>query len=162
MKKDRKIFPKIRKNEKGMSLLESLPLILVLASLIGFLLGLWGMTHKSILHSIAARNNAFRVFNHRANLIYYSDTDKEEHSYLISGLRFFTVAEKPSGSDGFYAFTTPMRFPSEEPVNEPSQLHTTRIWEEGRIPINNEAILGTKQPWIMVAYGICLNSGCGE
>ncbi len=160
MEKDKKT---LLKNEKGMSLFESLPLILVLASLIGFLLGLWGMTHKSILHSIAARNYAFQKLNHRANLTYFDDsnnTDNVKHSFLETGLRFFAIGS--SGSDKkLYAFSTPMRFPAKELVNEPAQLHIKRIWESGKVPVGAETTLGTKEPWIMVAYGICLNSNCG-
>ncbi len=143
-----------------MSLLESLPLILVLASLIGFLLGMWGMTHKNSLHSIAARNYTFETFNHRSNLTYFNDVRSETHSYVASGLRFHAIGDGDGGT--LKALTTPVRFPATTTVSEPSELHTQRIWEDSRVPIDGEATVGTKLSWVMVGYGICLNSRCGE
>jgi len=152
-------------DESGFSLVEILPLIMVMASLIGFLLGLWGMVHKNILASIAARNYAFETFSNRSNLIYFNDlrgTSVNENSYEVTGLRFHGYGD--NSNNGISAFTTPYRFPAEEAVNEPVSLHTQKIWNSSLIPENGEAQdgNGTKNPWILVAYGICLSSECKE
>lgn len=162
MEKELKLLPFIKNKksaESGMSILESLPLIMALAGLIGFLLGLWGMTHKNILHSIAARNYAFETFNHRSNLTYFNDIRSQTHSYEQSGLRWHAIGD----NDGniLKALTTPMRFPAEDSVNESTQLHRVKIWDDSIIPVSGEATVGTKQPWILVGYGICLNADCG-
>lgn len=148
-----------KSKQSGMSILESLPLIMILASLIGFLLGLWGMTHKNILHSIAARNYAFETFNHRSNLTYFNDVRSETHSYELSGLRWHSIGDGDGST--LKALTTPMRFPAEENVNESSQLHRQRIWDDSLMPLGGEATEGTKRPWVLVGYGICLNAVCG-
>ncbi|MGH1468900.1 MAG: hypothetical protein ACRBBP_08495 [Bdellovibrionales bacterium] len=160
MRKGCKRAQKDQKNQQGMSMLESLPLILVLAGLIGFLLGMWGMTHKNTLHSIAARNYAFETFNHRANLTYFNDVRSVNHSYVASGLRFHAIGDGDGGS--LKALTTPVRFPASTAVSEPAELHTQRIWESSKVPVMGEATVGTKLSWVMVGYGICLNSRCGE
>lgn len=155
---------KSNKEEGGFSLVEILPLIMVMSSLIGFLLGLWGMVHKNILGSIAARNYAFETFNHRSNLIYFNDvrdTGTNKNSYEQSGMRFHGYGD--SQGFGIKAFTTPYRFPAQENVNEPPALHRQRIWSQSIIPDAGEGQEdgGTKSPWILIGYGICLNSDCG-
>ncbi len=151
---------KIKKNkESGMSLVESLPLIVVLASLVGFLLGLWGMTHKHVLHSIAARNYAFETFRNRANLMYFG-SGGPTHTYEQSEMRFHAVAESSNGS-GLKAFTTPIRVPAQNVQNDPVSTHREKIWEDAQIPRIGEAQLEANLPWVLVGYGICLNSRCG-
>lgn len=152
--------PSFEKNkESGMSLVESLPLILVMASLVGFLLGLWGMTHKNILHSIAARNYAFETFRHRSNLMYFG-TSAPDNSYEVSEMRFHAVGDGSGGT--MKALTTPMRFPERNVAGESAQIHRQRIWQDSNIPLVGEASVATKLPWVMVGYGICLNSNCGD
>lgn len=148
--------------EAGFSLVETLPLIIVMSSLIGFLLGLWGMVHKNILGSIAARNYAFETFNHRSNLTYFNDNRASQHSYEQSGMRFHGYGD--SENSGIQAFTTPYRFPAQEQVNEPPDLHRRRIWDQSIIPDAGEGQEdgGTKNPWILTGYGICLNTSCGD
>jgi len=153
------------KTEAGFSLVETLPLIIVMSSLIGFLLGLWGMVHKNILGSISARNYAFETFNNRSNLIYFNDVrgaDVNANSYEQSGMRFHGYGDS-SGSN-IRAFTTPYRFPAQEGnVNEPAELHRRRIWDQSIIPDAGEGREdgGTKSSWILVGYGMCLNAACG-
>jgi hypothetical protein len=151
--------------EAGFSLIETLPLIMVMSALIGFLLGLWGMVHKNILASIASRNYAFETFNNRSNLIYFNDVrtiGTNANSYELSNVRFHGYGESVSGGIG--AFTTPYRFPAEETVNEPPELHRNRIWNQTLLPDGGEGqdSAGTKSPWVLIGYGICLNSNCGE
>lgn len=148
--------------EAGFSLVETLPLIMVMAGLLGFLFGLWGMVHKNILASIAARNYAFETFANRSNLIYFSDMRGVKDSYEFTGLRFHGYGDNSGG--GISAFTTPYRFPAQENVNEPDDLHRQKIWSQALIPDQGEAQdgSGTKKPWILIGYGICLSSNCKE
>lgn len=149
-----------REKEAGMSLIESLPLIMVLASLIGFLLGLWGVSHKHVLHSIAARNYAFETFSHRANLTYFNDSRSVLHSYEESQMRYHAVGD--NSGDTLKALTTPMRFPAEASADSgPPILHRQQIWNESILPTAGEGTIGTKRPWVMVGYGMCLNADCG-
>jgi len=150
--------------EAGFSLVETLPLILVMSGLLGFLLGLWGMVHKNILASIAARNYAFETFNNRSNLIYFSDVRNSavnNNSYHITGLRFHGYGEQ-GATGGISAFTTPYRFPADTNTVEDTQLHTERIWDQSLIPAAGQAQdgTGTQLPWVLVGYGICLSSEC--
>jgi len=153
--------------EAGFSLVETLPLIMVMSGLLGFLLGLWGMVHKNILASIAARNYAFETFNNRSNLIYFSDVRNpavNNNSYHITGLRFHGYGERASSGNGISAFTTPYRFPANTNAVEDPALHRNRIWDLTLIPDAGEAQAGTgtQLPWVLVGYGICLSSECKE
>lgn len=153
------------RGEAGFSLVETLPLIMVMAGLLGFLFGMWGMVHKNVLASIAARNYAFETFSNRSNLVYFSDSRSlsvSRNSYEVTGLRFHGYGD--SAGSGISAFTTPYRFPAEENVNEPDDLHRQKIWNQALIPDQGEAQdgSGTKKPWILVGYGICLSSSCKE
>ena len=152
-----------REGEAGFSLVETLPLIMVMAGLIGFLLGLWGMVHKNILASIAARNYAFETFSNRSNLVYFNDlraSSTNLNSFQVTGLRFHGYGD--SSGNGISAFTTPYRFPAQATVNEPPDLHRQRIWNQALIPDAGEAQdgTGTQSPWVLVGYGICLSTEC--
>jgi len=157
-----KLLPE-KDGEAGFSLVETLPLIIVMSSLIGFLLGMWGMVHKNILASIASRNYAFETFNNRSNLVYFNDVRTlatNANSFELSGMRFHGYGE---GGEGIKAFTTPYRFPAQETTNEPPELHRTRIWSQAIIPDAGEGQEdgGTKSPWVLIGYGMCLDSNCG-
>jgi len=152
-------------SEAGFSLVETLPLIIVMSSLIGFLLGLWGMVHKNILASIASSNYAFETFNFRSNLMYFNDLRSNAvngNSYELSQVRFHGYGDSANSSIG--AFTTPYRFPAQSTVTEPPELHRVRIWNVSLLPDSGQGELdvGTKNPWVLVGYGICLSASCGE
>lgn len=153
---------KNKDSEKGFSLLEVLPLIIVITSLFAFLIGLWGMTHKHILHAISSRNYAFETFNHRANLTYFNDSRSVTNSYEESGLRFHASGD--GSGDTLKALVTPIRFPAEqERDNQNPDYHRRQIFNESIIPAQGEGTGdGTILPWVLVAHGICLNAGCGE
>ena len=112
---------KQKKSESGFSLVETVPILFVISSLIGFLLGLWGLAHKNVIGSISARNYAFETFNHRSNLIYFNDLRSESNSYERSNIRFHGYGDGDAGD--IRAMTTPFRFPAEE--NAVSYTHLT-------------------------------------
>lgn len=153
---------KKKESEKGFSLLEVLPLIIVITSLFAFLIGLWGMTHKHILHSISSRSYAFETFRNRANVTYFNDTRSETNSYEESGLRFHASGD--GAGNTIRALVTPIRFPAtEERDNQSTEYHRRQIFNESVIPAQGEGTGdGTVLPWVMVAHGICVNAGCGE
>lgn len=48
-------------NEKGMAVLEMIPILVVFVLFINFSLGFFGAIHSGILNSIASRNYAFET-----------------------------------------------------------------------------------------------------
>lgn len=158
-----KPIPKNRVKEKGMSLIETIPLILIMATLLTFLLGFWGVTHRHVLHSIAARTYAFETFRHRANLTYFVDQggDSSVH-YNVTKQRYHAI-RGANANEQFIAASIPIRFPtSNEIQGNRKEVHTNEIWNETRLPENGRAQVSASPVWVMVGYGICLSAGCGD
>ena len=65
----------------GTALLETIPLLVIFVILLGFAMGLFGIVHTAVLHSIAARTYSFESFRNRTNLQYF----REDGSGLILG-----------------------------------------------------------------------------
>jgi len=154
---------KNRENEKGMSLIETIPLILVMATLLTFLLGFWGVTHRHVLHSIAARAYAFETFRHRANVTYFVDQgfDTSKIFYNRTQHRYHAIRGVDNG-DSFIAASIPIRFPTSTNENNRVAVHTDDIWDPAKLPENGRSQVSASPVWIMVGYGICLTAGCGE
>lgn len=137
-------------NQRGVAVVEMLPLLAVFIILFGLTFGFWTAIHRGTLQSIAARNYAFEVINHRTNFVYHRDSssrglDGIRSYYRKNGYRFFAVVDKQSGS---------IRL---EPKERGINLFNADF---GSIP---ESRTGEKvNPiWLKVGYGICLNFDCG-
>ncbi len=172
-------------NSKGFAVLESVPLLLVLMMLLGATLGSWGLVHTAILNSIAARHNAFFILNHRPDLHYRRDFGPHEYpglSPLTADMRyyygnnqsrfFFVKSEKNSSGRNrtattrFVNFLNPQSkkeyYPEEQGFLKSAQQHNLLVTQESQMPARKIATQRVDPAWIMVGYGICLNSTCGE
>ncbi len=98
------------KNQKGIAVFESIPIILVMILLLNFSIGFFGVVHTGILNSIASRNYAFETFRHRADNKYFRS--KSELPYNKKGFRFHgTVSELTKQDDNrFVATSRPIDF----------------------------------------------------
>ena len=155
---------KDRKNEKGMSLIEILPILIVVTTLFSFLLGAWGIAHKHTLNSIAARTYAFDTLNHRANVTYFNDVRSEKNSYEQTESRYHGIGT--NNPQEFSAPIVPIRYSSNrEPARTGSvSLHIQRIWDglvERNVEIQAEPLANINHVWVTVGYGICINANCG-
>ncbi len=153
---------KSKKGQEGMSLIETIPLVLVLATLLTFLLGFWGITHRHVLHSIAARTYAFETFRNRANLMYFIDQGNDAGNQYSRTLHRYHAIRGASSTDNFIAASMPIRYPTSDTASNEPNVHTNEIWQPGRIPTEGRAQVSANPVWIMVGYGICLSAGCGE
>jgi hypothetical protein len=152
------------KNEKGFATVESVPLLIVFLVLSGFMFGFFGIIHSAILQSIHSRTYAYEVIRHRTNIVYHRDSQSDTSHYANHGNRLFSVIAEnsPSGS----------RFPAaERPITmgldfgSDDGTRTERNHREevlNRIPANARHEIEVNPAWIMVSYGICLNSSCGD
>ena len=174
------------KNNKGMAMVEALPIILVMFVLMGATLGSWGIVHTAILNSIAARNWTFFYFNNRSDLSYLRDfagqggyglTDEVVEHYFRKdtddnegiGKRYiFIQSEKAKNSTiGMRATLRRADFRDVDYDQEPNN----------HLPPPQHSTIGTLQPknteewrkdgqksraWVTVGYGICLSATCGE
>lgn len=150
-------------NERGMAIVEAVPLLVIFLMFASFGLGLFGAIHTSILYSIGARTYAFETFRNRTDLTYF----RTEGSGLTQPLqnrefemRFHAInSEAAPDIQHFYATTRPI------------SVGRTVANTDARVSDHNEAIfsLGPRNQsvainpiWIMVGYGICLNARCGD
>ena len=137
-------------NQKGVAVVEMLPLLAVFVILFGFTFGFWTSIHRGTLQSIAARHYAFEVINHRTHFVYHRDTGPEppvgnEAYYRSNGYRFFAVVDKQPISS--------LRLKPEEAA---LSLFNAEL---GSIP--NQRDVKVSPIWLKVGYGICINLECG-
>ena len=166
---------KFIKDQKGIAMLEALPIIWVMFVLLGATLGSWGIAHTAILNSIAARNYVFFLFNNRSDLSYLRDFGRYDYNslpnyttekifYAQKGNRFSYInAKKVSGTPNPMA--TQRRVDFRNPAYDDrdgflSDSDHTRIHD--LLPAGRNTRRKVGPAWIMIGYGICLNSRCGN
>jgi hypothetical protein len=155
-----------RKNQKGLAMIETLPILVIFLVLIAFSLGFFGIVHTGILNSIAARAYAFETFRNRADLSYFRDkgdpTQGAPKLYFNKGFRFHTINdENRAGDVGPYATARPLAIGREIQSSGASvQDHNVEIFSiSGR---NRTGGVEASPAWVMVGYGICVRAACGQ
>ena len=175
---------KFIKNQKGMAMLEALPIIWVMFVLLGATLGSWGIAHTAVLNSIAARNFTFFLFNNRSDLSYLRDFGSQEYPDVVPvlsydvrkryyredynggswnghGKRFSYITSETNPDD----LTATLRRVDFRKINyddrsdflsEPEHTNIRNKIEQRNI---NKKV---GPAWIMVGYGICLSAKCGD
>src|SRR5262245_46731048 len=101
------------KNQRGIALLETVPLMVIFVMLMSFGMGLFGMIHTGVLHSIAARTYSFETFRQRWNLYYFREdgsglTAGKSIHFSKKGWRFQAVQHENDQRDLFIATVRPI------------------------------------------------------
>ena len=153
-------------SERGMAILETLPLLVVFVVLVSHALGMWGAIHTGILHSIAARTYAFETFRNRTSLFYFRENGRSNsrdlQHYLKDGFRYHGIQSSRATENMFIASQRPISLGSggQGEGTASSEEHNTNIHTlSGRNPRGSG--VGANPVWIMVGYGICLTPSCG-
>lgn len=149
---------KTLKNQKGMAIIELIPIMIIILLLFNFSLGFFGAIHTGILNSMAARNYAYETFRHRANLNYLRDSSGEV-SYTKQGFRLHATTAG-GVTDRFVATGRPIDFlANSETAAGSKQLHNDQIYNivDGK---RYTAGGGVSPIWVRPQYGICLNAKC--
>lgn len=155
-------------NEKGMAIMEMIPILIIIVLLLNFSLGFFGVVHTGILNSIAARNYAFETFRHRSNLMYFM-TDSAENAkifYKNDQQRMHTTMSETTISRGGNDTVATSRLLDFFPFGN------RQADETGSASDHDKGILevqagkryqgnGVNPVWVKSAYGICLSSTCG-
>ncbi len=154
------------KDQSGMALVETIPILVIFLILIAYGLGFFGVVHTGILNSIAARAYAFETFRNRSNVTYFRDKGNAGFSHFANiGARMHTVNSEKVASifvdEGQFATLRPLALGRQvASSNTPEAQHNERIYSiEQR---NRKGGLEASPAWIMVSYGICINSKCGD
>lgn len=153
-------------NDRGMAMVETLPILVVFLVLLYFGLGFFGAVHTAVLNSIAARTYAFETFRNRTNLDYFRDRGvqgADQILYVNIGNRTHLISDEIDVLTGdvsrLSATSRDLAIGRDvESANNSVLDHNQRIFEIGRR--NRE--LEISPIWVMVAYGICLDAECGD
>ena len=172
------------RNQKGLSSVEMIPILLLFALMFNFSLGFFGVIHSGILNSIAARNYTFETFRNRPVLTYLRDiprnagtslgADEQESRYTKVNYRFHGIISEGHGSNSEDWIVTrrPIKFTEVNsgvlPVGVASD-HTQlvrQISDPGKVSTvftgktPDEGRSGVSPVWVQTLYGICLSSAC--
>lgn len=158
------------KNERGNSIIEIVPILMIFMLIVNFSLGFFGLIHSAVLNSIGARNYAFETFRNRSNLNYLRDTPTSDSTftYTKSQQRFHVVKNEtsPIASDKFYATRRPIEFSEIRGVanakGTPSEHEKGKKIIEGQRASDAGVDEGVNPVWIRSTYGMCLEAACGN
>ena len=174
---------KFKKSEKGMAIIESIPVLFMLVLVFNFSLGFFGAVHTGILNSIASYNYSLETFRFKSNLMYFrpgdgktnyaltknrvhgttqdgslalpDKEDKTRWPATVRGITFNYVKDDPKrGLASKYG---------ESDREFKQRTSTSNIWwaKSDYKPTEGNSIQ-TPRIWIKTVYGICLTTDCGK
>lgn len=156
-----------RLNNKGLATIEMIPIMIVIAILLNFSLGFFGVIHTGILNSIAARNYAFETFRNRTNLVYFHDA-RGAGDFKAQNTRAHGIASETRAQSDLRALATTRKIgfgmnPEDSGTaedHEPGASVGRGIF--GIIEGQRNEDVKTAPVWIRPMYGICLNAKCAQ
>lgn len=152
-------------NERGLAMIETVPLLVLFVVLMSFGMGFFGVVHTAILHSIAARTYSFETFRQRTNLYYYREDGSGEQAgksinFTKKGWRYHAVQHETDARDKFVATTRPIALGRAIASTDSSETTHNKTIISELLPRNER--VSVNPVWVMVGYGICLNASCGN
>lgn len=173
------LFKKSRRNEDGMAIIESIPVLFMLVMVFNFSLGFFGAIHSGILNSIGSYNYAFETFRYRSNLTYFRPGVKEKN-YKASGNRVHGITKDGSEqasneAKGSWPVTfrdITFNYIKEDPGrNLAGAVESERDYAGRNSPTNiwfatseyeptESSAIQTPRIWIKTIYGMCINADC--
>lgn len=185
MLKSKFLRPK-KKKEKGMAVLESIPILFMLVLVFNFSLGFFGAIHSGILNSIGAYNYAFETFRYRSNLMYFrpgvdnknyklslnrvhgvvkdgteqdADEDKTSWPTTIRDITFNTV--QTSLAPGRSQDYSNGALTKTVDRRYAGRTDRTNVWfATSEYAPDGTATIQTPRIWIKTVYGICVTADC--
>lgn len=161
-----------KKTERGMAVIEMIPIMIVIVLLVNFSIGFFGIVHTGVLNSIAARNYIFETLKNRSNVEYHRNN---KLNYKSSGNRFSgIVSENASGSDNWVPTARRLSWVeffggksqsgeslNREPASGQASTHNQKILGLADSGVRNDSV-EVYNVWIRTLYGICMDSKCGD
>ena len=150
-----------RLNNKGMAVLEIIPIITVIVLLLNFSIGFYGSIHTGILQSISSRNYAFETFSNRSDLTYFRSTVPSDlMSYHEVGMRIHATKSEEDSSIRFIASARNIAFFEKKNAAEIEGNDGNSHVQTSNLASGRNEKLSVNPIWIKTTYGICLNSEC--
>jgi len=158
-----------KKTERGMALVESIPVLFTIVILFNFSLGFFGAIHSGILNSIASYNYTLETFRFRSNLIYFRPGADFKINYKKAQNRVHGTIQDGNvpteQRDIWPATVRPVTFSSraEASISDSSHKYADKnsdgIWSVDSKPTTRDGPT-TAEIWVKTVYGICLNADC--
>ena len=168
---------KQKSNERGLALVEAIPVLFMIIVVFNFSLGFFGAIHSGILNSIGAYNYTMETFRFRSNLMYfrpgsnleshYKESKNRVHGVIQDGNELPDIKKSPwpatvrsvafamgaTGLKGKEGNVTDHQFKRKD--------DPTNVWsyKSNDIP-SSVAETNIPEIWIKTVYGICLNADC--
>lgn len=164
---------KRKKNNKGMALIEALPVLFMVILIFNFSLGFFGAIHSGILNSIGSYNYTMETFRFRSNLIYfrpgagtanYAKSMNRVHGVIADG---YVKSDMRRGK-----WPATVRSISVAGVDKLEAKYLGRadhalanrssVWKvvSGFTANSEDESPITPEIWVKTVYGICLNADC--
>lgn len=171
-------------SEKGMAIIESIPVLFMVVLVFNFSLGFFGAVHSGILNSIGSYNYAIETFRFRSDLMYfrpgsvghYKAASNRVHGTVKEGTESTSEEDKelwPASVRPItfnYSTATPERALTraiaeagpESERNYAGRESSGNIWRarSDYAPDEGQSIQ-TPRIWVKTVYGICINADCG-
>jgi hypothetical protein len=155
-------------NERGLAMIEALPLLVIFVVMLAFGLGLFGVVHTAILNSIGARTYAIETLQNRSDVTLFRDRESigAFTHYANYGTRLHIIDSEKNmveNVSGQYATDRPIALGKKAPRAETNVLdHNVNIYNIAGRNRREGGGVGVSPAWIMVGYGICINARCGD
>jgi hypothetical protein len=158
-----------KKSERGMALVESIPVLFTLVIIFNFSLGFFGAIHSGILNSIASYNYTMETFRFRSNLVYFRPGATGDNNYSKARSRVHGIIQDGNNPNEerkvwpatirSVAFTG--NIGGEESSHKYADRNSDGIWsiDFDFIPQSSSSP-STPKIWVKTVYGICLNAEC--
>ena len=174
-----------KKKQKGMAMIEAIPVLFMLVMVFNFSLGFFGAIQSGILNQIGSYNYAFETFRYRSNLMYFRPGYGTKN-YFLSQSRVHGVITDGSEQDASapedkgrwpatirditfnYVKGNPDRDVAASKIFEGGQsergyggrTQNNNIWHADSKYTPDTTPIQTTRIWIKTVYGICLNADC--
>jgi len=163
-----------KKKQKGMAVIEAIPVLFMMVLVFNFSLGFFGAIHSGILNSIGAYNYTMETFRYRSNLMYFrpgaDNKNYKKSMNRVHGVIKDGSEESPNEAKGVWPATvrditfngvTRSTASDESDRGYGGRTSNTNVWfaNSTYVPSTGSAIQSPRI-WIKTVYGICINADC--
>ncbi len=167
---------KRKSDERGLALVEAIPVLFMIIVIFNFSLGFFGAIHSGILNSIGAYNYTIETFRFRSNLMYFRPGSDLQSHYAQSKNRVHGIIQDGNSLPDTKGAPWPVTVrtvafamgATKIKVDDSTTDHQfkrkddeTNVWkyDSNYAPSSNPAT-NIPEIWIKTVYGICLNADC--
>jgi hypothetical protein len=179
MLKKKNIFA-TKKKQKGMAVIEAIPVLFLLVLIFNFSLGFFGAIHTGVLNSIGSYNYAFETFRYRSNLMYfrpgvdvknYKNSMSRVHGIIKDGSEASPNEEKgvwpATVRDVSFSYIKGdakrgLAGAESNPMDRgyAGRTNNKNVWFATSESVPTATALQSPSIWIKTVYGICINADC--